>query len=205
MLFLLFYYVAWYFTGPVLRFLLPAEAICAVIAAVVYSRAGTKARVFALGALLFVQILASVYFVEKYLKPFTLFSAPVEKYISKSVSYYKAALFINGYNKNNRTVLLLGEARVFYFKVPVVSYTVFNRAELLSGFEPGRGEYFMEKFRGLKAGYVMVNRAELLRLKDAGFGAVFKAYNGPEFKNIMDKYFKKLYIDTDCEIYEYKG
>jgi hypothetical protein len=203
--FLVFYYTAWYFTGPVLRFLLPAEAACAVIAAVVYSMAKTRARVFALGALLLLQAITSVYFVEKYLRPWSLFSGTTDKYLSQSVSYHAAAEFLNGYDKNRRPVLLLGEARVFYFEMPVYSFTVFNKAEILEGFEPGKETYFIEKFAEMKAGYVMVNRAELLRLKDAGYAGVYRAYNSAEFKNIMDKFFKKLYIDTDCEIYEYKG
>src|ERR1035437_3589980 len=204
-LFLVFYYTAWYFTGPVLRFLLPAEAACAVIAAVIYSRTRTKIRVIALGSLVILQVATSVYFVEKYLKPLSLFQEPANVYIAKNVSYYKAASFLNNYDKNKRPVLLLGEARTFYFEMPVVSYTVFNNAGILEGFEPDHGLNFMKELSGLKAGFLMVNRTELNRLKDAGFGRVFAVYKTQSFKNIMDKFFKKLYIDNDCEIYEYKG
>jgi hypothetical protein len=203
--FFLFYYTAWYFTGAVLRFLLPAEAACAVIAAVIYSRARTKAVVLALSLLVFLQALITVSFIQRYLAPFALLREPAAAYASERVTYYKAAAFLNGYDKNKRPALLLGDARTYYFNMPITSYTVFNKPDILAGFQSDAGKSFMEKFRSSNAGYLVVNRTELNRLKGAGFAAVYSVYTGPEFKNIMDKFFKKLYIDNNCEIYEYKG
>lgn len=204
-LFIVFYYTAWYFTGPVLRFLLPIEAACAVIGAVIYSRAKTKIRVIAFGMLVFLQALTSIYFVQKYLDPFSMLIQPEGRYISNRVSYYKAASFLNNYDKNSRLVLLLGEARVFYFNMPVISYTVFNRADILENIKFGSDLNFIKEFMECKAGFLMVNRTELKRLKNSGFGEAYEVYGSLNFKNIMDKFFKKLYIDNDCEIYEYKG
>ncbi len=121
------------------------------------------------------------------------------------MTYYKAASFLNVYDKNKRPVLFLGDARTYYFNMPVTAYTVFNKPDILTGFYSDAGKSFMEKFRASNAGFLVVNRTELFRLKEAGFAAVYTDYMGQTFKNIMDKFFKKLYIDNNCEIYEYKG
>jgi preprotein translocase subunit SecG len=203
--FFIFYYITWYFFGPVLRFLLPAEAAGAVIVSAVYTKARGQLKVIIITILIIIQSAVSVYFVEKYLKPEELFIRSGDAYISSRTTYYKAAIFINGYDVNKRPVVLLGEARCFYFNVPVEAYTVFNSRKIIMGFEEDFGANFMKQFAAQKAGYVMINRTETARLKNAGFGDVYAVYSTQVFKNIMDKYFKKLYIDNDCEIYEYKG
>jgi hypothetical protein len=203
--FFIFYYITWYFFGPVLRFLLPAEAVGAVIVSAVYTKARGQLKVIIITILIIIQSAVSIYFVEKYLKPEELFIRSRDAYISSRTAYYKAAIFINGYDVNKRPVVLLGEARCFYFNVPVEAYTVFNSRKIIMGFEEDFGAGFMKQFVAQKAGYVMINRTETARLKNAGFGDVYAVYSTQAFKNIMDKYFKKLYIDNDCEIYEYKG
>ncbi|HRU38868.1 MAG TPA: hypothetical protein P5511_03245, partial [Candidatus Goldiibacteriota bacterium] len=104
-----------------------------------------------------------------------------------------------------KTTLFLGEARTFYCEKPVLAYTVFNRREILAGFDGLDEKNILTGLALRNIGYIMVNREELERLKGSGYSDVYSIVKSPKFNNIMDKYFKKIYSDNSCDIYELKG
>ena len=203
--FICLYYIAWFFTGQVLRFLLPLVPVAAVIAGSAYARIKTKLKYLAFGALIAAQAGASLYFSEKFLAPLQLFSGTRDAYIAKEVTYYPAADFINKNTEKGAVVLLLGEARTFYLERQALAYTVFNKRSIFDGFDGMSGEKIMAGLKWRNIGYVLINWAELDRLKAAGYADVAALAASPKFKNIMDKYFKKIYSDGACDVFALKG
>jgi hypothetical protein len=202
-LFMGFYYTAWFFSGQVLRFLLPLLPAAAVITGLAWMNAKTGFKYAALGLLLFVQLSASVYFGEKYLRPLALVTMKRAELLSQQVSYYRAADFINKNAAKDAKVLVLGDARTYFLQRRAVAYTVFNRRALLDGMsEPGAG---VSAFKSAGITHVLVNWDELKRLKDAGYADVDALAASPVFKNIMDKNFKKIYSDEKSEVFEMTG
>ena len=204
-LFICFYYTIWFFTGEVLRFLLPVVPAAAAIAGRAYALTKQKFKYLAFGALVAVQAGASLYFGEKFLAPFQLLTSGRGEYIKKYVSYYPAAEFINNNTKAGSVVLVLGDARTFYLERPAVAYTIFNSRDIFAGFDEMDDGRIMAGFKWRNIGYVLVNRVELDRLKTSGFGDVAAIAAGRKFKNIMDKYFKKIYSDGACDVFEMTG
>jgi hypothetical protein len=203
--FMLVYLTAWFFTGQVLRFLLPVVPLGALIFSQAYMKTGSKFKYAALVLLVIPQAFVSFYFAEKYLSPFKVFSQDRAEYTAERISYFPAAEFINKNAVKGSVVLLLGEARTFYIEKSVLAYTVFNHREVLDGFDTMEESKIQDglSFRNIR--YVLINYTELERLKDAGYADVYGLVSSPKFKNIMDKYFKKTYSDARCSIYELKG
>jgi hypothetical protein len=204
-LFICFYYVAWFYTGEVLRFLLPLVPAAAAIAGRAYASVKPKFKYLAFGALIAAQAGASLYFGEKFLTPFQLLTAGRGEYIKKNVSYYPAAEFINKNTEKGAVVLVLGEARTYYLERQALAYTVFNKRAVFEGFDEMDEDKVIDGLKWRNIRYILVNWAELDRLKSAGYEDVAALAASPKFKNIMDKYFKKIYSDGACEVYEMKG
>ncbi len=200
-----FYFITWFFTGQVLRFLLVLAPFAVVIAASAFARSGTLLKYVAVTGLAAAQLTMTFYFSDKYLSPFSVFHKGRDEYIRERASYYDAAQFINRNTDPSKTTLFLGEARTFYCEKPVLAYTVFNRREILAGFDGLDEKNILTGLALRNIGYIMVNREELERLKGSGYSDVYSIVKSPKFNNIMDKYFKKIYSDNSCDIYELKG
>lgn len=201
--FAVFYYTVWFFTAGVLRFMAPVEAAAVFIIAASYARFAERnkgAFLKILAVLLVIsQASMTLYFAEKYLSPLSFFTQDRESYLAGKLSYYEPCRKINALPENGR-VLFLGEARTFYCEKTVIAHTVFNTREYLPLEEKNFITYLKEK----NVGYVFVNRVELQRLKDGGFGDVYEAVNSSVFKNIMDKNFESIYSDNNWGIFELK-
>jgi 4-amino-4-deoxy-L-arabinose transferase-like glycosyltransferase len=204
-LFMVFYFIAWFFTGEVLRFLLPVVPVAAVIAGCAYANTSSKLKYPAFVLLIAVQAVSSLYFGEKYLKPFELFVLDRGEYIGRNITYYKAAEFINENTEPGARILVLGDARSSYIKRPVLAYTVFNARSIFEGFKEAGDDKILYGFKLRNIRYMFVNWTELYRLKDAGYGDVAALAGDAKFKNIMDKYFKKIYSDDNCDVYAFMG
>ena len=199
--FMVFYYTVWFFTGPVLRFLLPFEAAACCLAAYGFARAGKWLKYAAFIPLVAVQALLSVYFTERYLDPLSLSHTTRSDYTASRVSYYGAAEFVNKYTPRNSQILMLGDARVFYIDRRVKAYTVFNTRKMLKGFFGLPDEKVAAGLVLTQADYLIVNRNEAERLKDSGFEDVYAVISSPKFKNVMDKNFNRIYSDLNCDVY----
>ncbi|MCE5301059.1 MAG: hypothetical protein LLG37_09365 [Spirochaetia bacterium] len=202
--FIIVYYISWFYSGQVLRFLLPAEATAMILAGVIYSGVKSNAKVWAAAAFITVQALTCVYFAERYLEPFSLFTGSRGAYIASKADYYPAAEFLNNHRKEGKTALILGDARMFYYKLPVTAYTVFNHRAVLDDFDFAAQEQFIAGLKKRRVGYVVINNSEMEKLKDGGYKDVYAAVKSPKFNNIMDKYFKRIYSDRNCEVFEEK-
>jgi hypothetical protein len=205
LLFWIFYYTAWFFTGSVLRFLTPLEMVSAAMAAVAFTRFGNGSRAYlkwaAIAAVIFVQAAAGIYFSEKYLQPWSTFVMSREDYMGRKITYYKAAAFLNNLKEKGRA-LFIGEARSAYCERPVIAYTVFNTRQY-PGFidSVGNGEKFISFLGTNGIRFIMINFNELDRLKDSGFADVYGMCRSDGFKKFMDKNFQKLYSDENAEVY----
>lgn len=201
--FAVFYYIVWFFTAGVLRFLAPVEAAAVFIIAASYARFAERNKGAFLKILAVLLVISqagmTVYFAEKYLSPLSFFTQDRETYLAGKLSYYEPCRKINALPENGR-VLFMGEARTFYCEKPVIAHTVFNTREYL----PPEEKKFIGYLKEKNAGYIFINRVELKRLKDGGFGDVYDAVNSDVFKKIMDKHFESIYSDNNWGIFELK-
>jgi len=203
-LFIGFYFITWFFTGQVLRFLMPIVPVAAVIAGNAYANAGSKLKYFAFGALLFVQTEYSIFFGERYMSPFQLISIERSEFIFNNVTYLPAVYYIDANTKPGSGVLVIGDARTFYLERPALAYTVFNRNTIFEGFDEAGEDMLPGRLRQRNTRYILINWKELDRLKAGGFNDAFRIVNTPKFKAIMEKYFTKVFNDSNCEVYEMK-
>ncbi len=183
-------YFSWAATGKVLRFLLPAFAASAALISSGFERKAV--RYFVIYPLIAVQALISFYFAARYLAPMDIFIKSRKQYLSENLSYYKAADFLNK-QKGSGRVLFMGEARSFWCEKAVIAPTVFASDRRF----PVKPE---DNIR-----WILVNRTETERLKDAGYRDVYKLIYSEDFRKYMDKYFEKIYSDENCDIYEIKS
>lgn len=204
-IFAVFYFIAWFFTGQVLRFLLPVVPLAALIAGQAFANTKPAFKYLALGLLVAAQAGTSLYFGEKYLEPFQMFVLNRNEYKDRYLSYYRAADFINTSTDRDAGVLLLGDARTFYIKRPVLAYTVFNSRGILDNLSETKGEGFIASLLSRKIRYILLNRNELYRLKESGFNDVDALVKSEAFNKVMDNYFKKIYSDANCDVYELLG
>ncbi len=199
-----FYYTVWFFTGEVLRFILGPLMLMVIVAGYVVKKTDSRLKHLLFGLIIFVQIRASVYFVEKYMQPFGVFVAKRAEYVAHTVSYFNAAEFINAKTKPENAVLFLGEARSYYCERRVYTNTVFNRMPVLSDFNRENYDSAVNELKLKKIKYIMVNFEELERLKTGGFNDIYAMVYSQKFKNFIDNYFIKLYTDGKCDVYELK-
>ncbi|MFP4465609.1 MAG: hypothetical protein ACLFP1_00995 [Candidatus Goldiibacteriota bacterium] len=197
--FILGYYTVWYFTGSVLRFLTPLLPAVFTGAGVVFRRFEGKTAAAVLGAVVLYQAHLMFHFGEKYLEPFSFMTKHRARYISEKVSYYDAAVFINSLKKTGK-ILLMGEARSYYTAKPLIAYTVFDDKKIFSGFNE---KDFSEKLKDKGITHILVNLAELDRLKNAGYSGLYKLSQDPAFQKFMDKHGKRIYSDGKCMVFEF--
>jgi hypothetical protein len=206
LLFWIFYYTVWFFTGSVLRFLTPLEMVSAAMAAAAFTRFGNgKGTAYlkwgAIAVFISVQAAAGIYFSEKYLRPWSVFVMSREDYMGKKITYYKAAAFLNNMKEKGRA-LFIGEARSAYCERAVMAYTVFNTRQYTGLIDAeGNGERFLTFLGANGIKFVMINFNEMERLKDSGFADVYGMCRSDGFKKFMDKNFQKLYSDENAEVY----
>jgi hypothetical protein len=201
-LFFVFYYIVWFYTGEVLRFLLPDFIAIIVITSAAARGTAVRFRNAAFGALVIVQLFTSFYIIERYQMPFKIFEKSRTEYLSRSLSYYGAAEAISALPADDRrAVLFLGEARTLYCNRRVFADTVFNKGHILSGFETLSDAQALEKLKVKNIGYIMINLLELDRLKDGGFEEVSAMASTEKFKNFMDKNFTRIYSVGDLRIF----
>ncbi len=200
--FFAFFYAAWFVSGSVLRFFMPAMPAVYLLAALLASRAGGLKHPAVIAAAV-LQVSVSIYYAEKYIKPFSLIELGRQSYLESRLSYAKAAGYLNKL-KDKGGVLVLGDARTHHINRQAYAFTVFNQAqqsetaEALSG--AGAPQYLEE--RGI--GYILLNTAELERLKDAGFGTIRAFAASAGFKKLVDSGFERIYSDAGCEIFRVK-
>ncbi len=203
-LFMVFYYITWFFTGEVMRFLLPVVFIMAVVAGQAFANINSKLKYLVFGLLIAVEAVSSFYFCEYYLRPFQVFAIPRNEYIKRYISYYPAADFINKKTERGAGIFVLGEARTFYIERPVLAYTVFNHRSIFEGFEAMNDNEILDVFKKRNIKYILFNWDELKRLQTGGYEDVVGITNSPKFKDIMVKYFTKVYGDEACEVFSLK-
>lgn len=201
-IFIGFYFITWFFTGQVLRFLIPIVPVAAVIAGCAYANSGSKLKYLAFGAVLVVQAEYSLFFGEKEIKPLQLIAIERGEYIFNNVPYMPAAYYINGHSQPGEAVLVIGDARTFYLERPALAYTVFNKNTILNDFDAAGEDVMMDRFRQLNIRFLLVNWKELERLKASGFENAFLAVNNPKFKSMTDKYFTKVFSYNECDVFE---
>lgn len=200
--FFTFFYIVWFASGSVLRFFVVAMPAVYILAAILASRAGML-KYPAVIAAVFLQAGISLYYAERHIKPFSLVELGRQGYLESRISYAGAARHLN-MSKEKGNVLVLGDARTFYIKRPAYAFTVFNQeqqrraADALAG--EGAGLYLKE--RGIS--HVLLNTAELERLKDAGFGTIRGLAASEGFKKLVDSSFERIYIDARCEVFRVK-
>jgi hypothetical protein len=204
-LFIVYSYLTWFFTGQVVRFLLPVVPFAAAIAAQAYANTKFKIKYIAFGALIAAQACTALYFGEKFLTPFRLLVSDRPEYIRGNVSYFPAAGFLNTRAGRDGAVLVLGDARTLYIDRPALAYTVFNHRAILDNFAEMGEDKIMAGFKWYNIRYILINRTELERLKDGGYADVYALTGTEKFKFILGKYFEKTYSDPDCDIYAVRG
>lgn len=200
-IFIVFYYVFWFLSSQVLRFLLPVCVILIIILGIFLKTNNNKFIKFSFLLLVLLQIFISFYFVERYLTPFELFIDKREKYISQKISYYNAAQFLNKKNTGKNAILLLGDARVFYYNYKVFTSTVFNENDFIKVFKKEGEKKFDEMLKINNIKYILINQSEIKRLMTAGFGEIADFINDNNFKNFIDNRTEKIYSDNDCVVY----
>ena len=201
--FLAVYYVIWFFSGSVLRFLMPALPAVYVLAGIAAGRAGSaKHALIAVTALL--QLGASLYYAEKYIKPFSVLHLSRQEYLASRLSYAPAADFLNKTASKEERVLILGDARAYYIRNAAYSFTVFDREPARQMMSALSGEAGARYFENNKISYVLLNIAELERLKDSGYGEIRDFVMSKAFKKLVDTGFERIYSDAGCEIFRVK-
>ena len=95
---------------------------------------------------------------------------------------------------------MLGEARAYYINRRTIAYTVFNNRRIFENFESMTDDQAAASLYLHNIRYILINWNELARLKEAGYSDVAAVLKGGKFKNVMDKYFKKIYSDENCDV-----
>lgn len=204
-LFILFYYVIWFSTSQVLRFLLPVCVLLIIISGKIIKNYNSNLLKFLFIILILIQIFTSFYFLERYLSPFELFVNRRDDYIAKKISYYKAAQYLNKNSIDKSAALLLGDARVFYYKIKIFTNTVFNKNYFVDVFKDHDEKKFISLLQENSIKYIIINLSELERLKTAGFAEIYNMANSQKFKKFIDNQAEKIYSDNDCVIYQLKS
>jgi len=203
--FCLFYYIVWFLTGQVARYFLGPLMLMIVAAGYAIKKTEGKLKYAFFAILILAQMRATVFFVEKYIQPFGIFVATAAEHLTAdNVTYYRASQFINAKTRAEAAVLFLGEARSYYCERRVYTNTVFDRMPVLSGLAQEDYGAAINELKEKNIKYVMVNYAELERLKTGGFEDVYALVYSQKFKNFMDNYFTKLYTDGNCDVFELK-
>ena len=84
------------------------------------------------------------------------------EYLRRNLDYYAIAELVN---QNPLKTLLLGDTRIAFFRVPVISCTAYDQNPLLLWIEKSAdAKALYDRFKRHQVGYVVYNRAEMNRL-----------------------------------------
>jgi len=192
--FIVFYYVIWFFTGEVLRFLLPMCLALAAVTALAARKLNPKFAAVFFGLLVAVQFFTSVFLIEEYQTPFKIFEQTKDEYMSQKLTYFDAARAVSNLPDDDaRSVLYLGEARTLFSDRRVIANTVFNKDFLLKDFNSISDTDTLNLLKSGNVGYIMINFDELDRLKQGGFDGTYAVVSSERFKNFIDKNFTGIY------------
>lgn len=118
-----FYIVAWFFLGQILRFLFPALPGLAILFSIALSRFSDKKRVDnalkgLVGGILLFQTVLSVYHY-RFAYPVVLGFESKEKYLSRTERSYDVAQWVNQKLSSDSKILFADETHLFYFNQDV--------------------------------------------------------------------------------------
>jgi hypothetical protein len=201
--YLLFHFVFWFLTKPVLRFLVGVLPIAVFFSAIALKKTLTdKNRLTAYLTLIFVAIISIsnvflYFFINDVFKPFQVPLGNVDRdtYLTKRLSFYEAYKYLNNTDDKNRRVFLLGEQRAYHLRIPYVSASIFAPSPIAKLCNNASNWTALDDaFYNQGITHVLVHNGEIERLggiKKFGFTdqgeLILKAYLSENCLNVFDK------------------
>lgn len=172
-------FAVWFFTKPVLRFLIPASGIFAVLSAMAIGILYKKINsVLKLSLVIFIASLTAIniyYFmyIVSFFRPWKVVSGQItrDEYLSSVLRHspYPAFLFINKYLDSNAKIFFVGEQRSFYCKTKLVATNVFAPNPLVRWADSARtSDELLTKIKLQNFTHIFYNIPESERLRGYG-------------------------------------
>ena len=175
--FVLAYTAIWFIVAPNIRFLFPIFPVIWLLLSgglgeEIYIKKFKILKTFVIGALLFNLGLVVYY----NLDPLMVFAGKItkEEYLAKKERAYKAASWINDNTGQDTLLVMVGEARSFYFNLPVVQYSLMERMA-----KDNFHTSFDSLIKSYKNVYLLIGgdkQSELIIEKIGSISPLFRAY-----------------------------
>jgi hypothetical protein len=164
-LFVLFCYLAWVYQLYHFRYFLPVYLVASLLLAYSFQRIGTSfpkmmPPLWIAAAIWGLWISIPVYRFFPLISP----AETPESYLSRELSYFDAAQFLNRLHPKSSTIMV-GETRTAYFRVPLIPFSYTDPDPLLRwAMESRNSQELYSKLKNENAGHIVYNQKELSRL-----------------------------------------
>ena len=126
-----------------------------------------------------------------------------DDFLSRNLQVYNAFKYLNKNLAGNDRVLIVGEARIHYIKVPFLSNTVLDQSLLETIIQPGDSlEKIRQNFKDRGLTHILINWVEWERLNKTY--SYMSEFNWKLFRRFEEKYLKEVYLDQEHGIIIYQ-
>jgi len=209
LLFSALYFISWFFTGKVLRFLIPLLPFACLIAArgleLFQISRSTKIISYAALAMVFVHNLLVFHWVMAPIDPYAVVLGNQTKtsYLSSKLNYYYAAYSCLNLLPPGSKAAFLGETRSYFVKCDKIAPTVFDRNPLADWANASQDpDEFTQTLRENGVTHIFENNYESKRLSSY---SSFTPRGLSNLSTVKEKLSKSVYKDAYCSVYEIPG
>jgi 4-amino-4-deoxy-L-arabinose transferase-like glycosyltransferase len=208
MLYLYIFFIEWFLTAQVLRFVYPLlPIICCVV---IYSLSRLPHRImkyilsFALVS--FIVLNFNIFFnIVDVFTPYRVMLGIEDKdeYLSKKLNYYEAFMFINRNLEKGSKIIFIGEQRGYGCKRDYIPTSIYQYDMIAYIFNKKGVEEVYSYFVKSNITHILINYPELLRLKSYTLYN-FTTEGRRRFEMFLDKYATKVFSKNNVEVYKLK-
>jgi len=204
----LFYLVWFYCTHHVDRFLMPVLPVLSIVCGwTLYRLADNKISGGILKSVMITALIFNIYIFNLFIAslnpwPVALGYETEDEFLSRNLKIYNAFKFLNDNLEENERVLVVGEARIHYLKVPFLANTVLDESILEQFFKPGISlARIKQEFEASGITHILLNKAEVRRLHQTY--SYMADFDWNLFNRFEQEYLKEIYTDDEHGIIVY--
>ncbi len=207
--FAIIFYICWfYFTHQIDRFFMPVLPVLAIICGYTFSRLKDEKVIgLIIKTVLISSLIFNIYVFNLIICSLNPWGVALgyeteDDFLSRYLQVYNAFKYLNKNLTQDHRVLVVGEARIHYIKVPFLSNTVLDQSLLETIIQPGDSlEKIRQNFKDRGLTHILINWVEWKRLNETY--SYMSEFNWNLFGAFEKRYLETVYTDKEHGIIIY--